>query len=67
VGERLAYLLFGVALSTALTFAVGRSFVVERGPKIIPALCAFAVLFGLLLGWAIAGYIAYVGTAGQRF
>jgi hypothetical protein len=67
VGERLVYLVFGVALSAALTFAVGRSLVLERGPKIIPALCAFGLLFGLLLGWAIDGYIAYVRASTQRF
>lgn len=67
MGERLVYSVFGVALSAALTFAVGRSLVLERGPKIIPALCAFGLLFGLLLGWAIDGYIAYVSASGQRF
>ena len=67
MSERLAYWVFGVALSAALTFAVGRSLVVERGPKVIPGLCAFALLFGLLLGWAIDGYIEYVRASGQRF
>jgi hypothetical protein len=67
VSERFAYRIFGVALSTALTFAVGRSLVVERGPKIVPVLCACALLLGLLFGWAIDGYIAYVRASAQRF
>lgn len=67
MSESLAYWVFGVALSGALTAAVGRTLVVERGRKVIPALCAFALLFGLLIGWAINGYIAYVRFSGQRF
>jgi predicted benzoate:H+ symporter BenE len=67
VSEALGYWLFGVALSAALTFAVGRTLVIERGLKVIPLLCAVALLFGLLLGWAINGYIAYVRASAQRF
>jgi hypothetical protein len=67
VSETLAYWLFGIALSAAMTFAVGRPLVSERGPKIIPALCVVALLVGLLLGWAINGYIAYVRESAQRF
>jgi len=67
VSESLAYWVFGVALSGALTAAVGRTLVVESGRKVIPALCAFALFFGLLIGWAINGYIAYVRLSGQRF
>lgn len=67
MSERFTYWAFGIALSAALTVAVGRSLVAERGPKIVPALCAFALLFGLLLGWAIDGYIAYVRLSAQRF
>ncbi|HTA53349.1 MAG TPA: hypothetical protein VK755_01285 [Candidatus Acidoferrales bacterium] len=67
MSEPVAYWLFGVALSCALTFAVGRTFVAERGWKVIPALAAFALLFGLLVGWAINGYIAYVRASAVRF
>jgi hypothetical protein len=67
VSETLGYWFFGIALSAALTAAVGRTLVIERGRKIIPALCAFALLFGLLIGWAINGYIAYVRFSGERF
>jgi hypothetical protein len=67
VSEALAYFVFGLALSTALTVAVGRSFVMERGAKVVPALCAFAVLFGLLLGWAINGYLDYIRASAVRF
>jgi hypothetical protein len=67
VSEHLAYWAFGLALSAALTVAVGRSLVGERGAGVIPALCVFALLFGLLLGWAIDGYIAYVRFSAQRF
>jgi hypothetical protein len=62
-----AYWLFGVALSSAMTFAVGRTLVAERGPKVIPALAVFALLFGLVVGWAINGYIAYVRASAVRF
>jgi hypothetical protein len=41
--------------------------VAERGWKVIPALAAFALLFGLLVGWAINGYIAYVRASAVRF
>jgi NhaP-type Na+/H+ or K+/H+ antiporter len=67
VSEGVAFVIFGVALSAALTAAVGRGFVLEHGPKVIPALCIFAVLLGLLLGWAINGYLAYVRESAMRF
>jgi hypothetical protein len=67
MSERLAYWLFGIALSSAMTFAVGRSLIAERGAKVIPGLVAFALLFGLLAGWAINGYIAYVRASAVRF
>jgi hypothetical protein len=66
VGEGLAYYFFGVALSGALTIAVGRSLVSEHGAKIVPALCIFALLFGVIVGWAIDGYIAYVNLSAGR-
>jgi len=67
VSESLAYWLFGIALSSAMTAAVGKTLIVERGRRIIPALCAFAVSFGLLAGWAINGYIDYVRASAVRF
>jgi hypothetical protein len=67
MSEPVAYWLFGVALSCAMTFAVGKTLVAERGPKVIPALAAFALFFGLLVGWAINGYIAYVRASAVRF
>lgn len=63
--ERAAYWAFGLLLSGALTAAVGKTLVGEHGRKVIPALFAFALLFGLLLGWAIDGYIAYVRTSAE--
>jgi hypothetical protein len=56
-----------MALSAALTTAVSRGFVLERGRKVVPALCVFALVFGLLLGWAINGYLAYVRASAMRF
>jgi hypothetical protein len=67
LSERLAYWLFGIALSGALTIAVGRSLVPERTPKVIFALCAVALLMGLVIGWAINGYIDYVRASAVRF
>jgi hypothetical protein len=67
VTESLAYYVFGIALSAALTIAVGRSFVLERGPRVVPALCLFALLFGLMLGWAINGYLDYVRASALRY
>jgi hypothetical protein len=67
VNERIAYWVFGLALSVALTAAFGRSLIAERGTRVIPGLCIFALLFGLLLGWAIDGYIAYVRASAQQF
>jgi uncharacterized membrane protein YraQ (UPF0718 family) len=67
VSERLAYWIFGLALSGALTVAVGKNLIAQRDPKAIAALCAFALLFGFLIGWAINGYIDYVRASAQRF
>ncbi len=60
MSESLAYWLFGLVLSGALTLGVGRGLVREHGRKLIPGLCIFALLFGLLVGYAINGYIDYV-------
>lgn len=67
MSESAAYWLFGLALGGMLTFAVGRSFVAEHGVKIIPGLCAVALFLGLLIGWAINGYIDYVRASAARF
>jgi uncharacterized membrane protein YraQ (UPF0718 family) len=67
VSERLAYWLFGIALSAALTVAVARNLVAERTPKTVVALGAMALLLGLLIGWAINGYIDYVRASALRF
>lgn len=65
MNERLWYWLFGLALSGALTAAVGRTFVEERGPRLIPLLFAAALLLGLFFGWAIDGYVAYVRASAE--
>lgn len=68
MSEHIAYWVFGLALSAALTTAIGRTFVAEHGPSVIPVLCGVALLLGLLFGWAIDGYIAYVrASAEMRF
>lgn len=67
MSEAVAYYLFAIALSAALTAAIGKSFVLEHGRKVIPALCVTALLFGLLLGWAINGYLAYVRASALRY
>ncbi|HZV77047.1 MAG TPA: hypothetical protein VFF63_04715 [Candidatus Babeliales bacterium] len=65
MSEATAYWLFGLALGAALTAAIGRNFIDERGAKAIPALCAVALLLGLLIGWAINGYVAYVRASAE--
>ena len=67
MSEQLALWLFAIALSAALTFAIGKTLIPERGPKAIAALCAVALFAGLLLGWAINGYVAYVRASAQMF
>jgi hypothetical protein len=67
MSEAFAYYVFGVALSAALTTAVGQSLVRERGPKVLAVLCVFALLFGLLIGYAINGYLAYVRASAMRY
>jgi hypothetical protein len=67
VSEELGFWLFGMALSAAMTAAVGQSFVHERGRRVIPALCIVALLLGLLIGYALNGYIAYVSASAARF
>jgi hypothetical protein len=52
-------------LSAALTAAIGRTFVEERGRKVIPMLVTVALLLGLLFGWAIDGYVAYVRASAE--
>jgi NhaP-type Na+/H+ or K+/H+ antiporter len=60
VSESLPYWIFGMLLSFALTAAVGTPLVREHGRKLVPWLAVFTVLLGLVLGYAIASYIAYV-------
>jgi hypothetical protein len=66
MGERIAYWIFGVALSSALTVAIGAPIVAQHGRRILPLLWAGALLFGLIFGWAIDGFIGYVRLSGQR-
>ena len=65
MSERLTYWLYGAALGAALTAAIGRPLVAERGAKIIPLLCAVGLGVMLLCGWALDGYIAYVHTSSE--
>lgn len=67
MSEAIAYYVFSLALSAAIAVALGRSLIVSHGTKIVPSLCALALLFGLLLGWAVNGYIAYVRESALRF
>jgi hypothetical protein len=60
VGEQIAFWLFGLALGGAITVAVGKSLVDDHGRKVIPALVAAGVVLGVLIGWALSGYIDYV-------
>jgi hypothetical protein len=46
---------------------VGRGLVAQHGTKIVPSLAVLSVLLGLLLGWAINGYLAYVRASALRF
>jgi hypothetical protein len=65
VTERAAYWVFGLLLSGAITIALGRGLVSERGIKVVPLLCALGLAFGLILGWAINGYIDYVRASAE--
>ena len=65
MSERAGYWIFGILLSVAITVALGRGLVDERGIKIVPLLCGLALAFGLLFGWAINGYIDYVRASAQ--
>lgn len=65
MNARLAYLLFSLALSAAITVAIGRNFVAEHGRKVIPILVIIALCAGLLLGWALDGYIGYVRASAE--
>ena len=67
MSEELGYWLFGMALSAAMTTAVGQSLVRERGRHLIPALCVVALVLGLAIGCALNGYIAYVRASAARF
>jgi len=65
--ESIAYYLYGLALSAALALGVGRSLVAAYGSRIVPLIGAAALILGIVLGWAITGYIAYVRASAMRF
>jgi uncharacterized membrane protein YciS (DUF1049 family) len=65
VNEQLVYFLFSLALSAAITVAIGRNFVAEHGWRVIPVLVVIAVCAGLLLGWALDGFINYVRVSAE--
>jgi uncharacterized membrane protein YciS (DUF1049 family) len=65
LSERVAYWIFSFALSAATTVAVGRNFITEHGRRVIPILVAIALCTGLLLGWALDGYIHYVRASAE--
>ncbi|MFY9720405.1 MAG: hypothetical protein WAK16_12265 [Candidatus Cybelea sp.] len=65
MSERVAYWVFSLALSAGITIAVGRNFVTEHGRRVIPILLITALCAGLLLGWALDGYIGYVRASAE--
>jgi uncharacterized membrane protein YciS (DUF1049 family) len=65
VSEHLAYWLFGIALGAGITAAIGRNFVRERGARVIPILVVTGLCLGLILGWAVDGFIAYVRLSAE--
>jgi hypothetical protein len=65
MSEHLAYWIFSLALSAGITVAVGRNFVAERGGKVIPVLVVTAICGGLLLGWALDGFISYARASAE--
>ena len=65
MSERLAYWVFGLVLAGAVAVAIGRTLVAEHGKRIVPGLVVAAVLAGLFFGWAIDGYVQYVGASAQ--
>jgi len=60
VTETVAYWTFGLLLGGALAVGVGKPLVAERGRKIVAPLAAGGAVLGVLLGWAINAYVAYV-------
>jgi hypothetical protein len=54
------YWFFGLALSCAIAVAVGKQLVEDHGRRIVPLIAVGALIFGLLAGWALTRFIAYV-------
>jgi uncharacterized protein YqfA (UPF0365 family) len=63
--ERITYYLFSLALSAGITVAIGRNLAAERGRRVIPMLVVTALFVGLLLGWALNGFIDYVRLSAE--
>ena len=50
----------GMIVGGATVGMMGKSFVEERGRKLIPTFVALAVVAGLIVGWALNAWIDYI-------
>jgi hypothetical protein len=51
----------GMLFGWALVAMIGKSFVEDRGPRLIPLFIGIALIFGLVMGWALSSWIDYIG------
>ena len=50
----------GMIVGAATAGMIGKSFVEEHGRKLIPLLVGLALVFGLVIGWALNAWIDYI-------
>ena len=58
--EAAVYWIFGLLLGGATALGIGKPLVAERGRKAVAPVAAGGLALGIVLGWAINAYIAYV-------
>ncbi len=60
VTEHVVFWVAGFVVGGATVGMMGKSFVEERGRRLIPMFVGLAIIAGLIVGWALNAWIDYI-------
>ena len=60
MSEHVLFWVAGMIVGCATAGMIGKGFVEERGRRLIPVFVALALVFGLVIGWALNAWVDYI-------